>query len=410
MTLTDSVSIFAEGTPEEQVQELVHYIVRGRSDEERAAIVHPFVEIVEIKEGQKPFNEDDDRRRQVFSKIISELKSLGEGTEREIEGFFNMIYAHLLSLYALDSSEIREHVNTLLQIISSAPSDKASIKYRILSNLFNAIPRFSSLRLPVYVTILDLASVNGEIEVLKLSRADVERWLSEWDISEAEKAAFAKRIADAYARSNQRDKSYEYSLTYVRLLPTPSPEAQTAAVDVIASALRLPSVFDFDPLLKLDAVVATKDHELFSLLKIFLNDGLVEFQSWDENHPGAIENHHLDKPQLARKMRLLTLASLGFRYVGQDLPYSKIQEALQIDVSEVDKWVIDVIRAGLLWGKLSQTNQTLHVVRSTARTFEKEQWEILEKRVLAWKTGLSGVLEVVANAKRQAGLVPAPVA
>jgi hypothetical protein len=60
-----------------------------------------------------------------------------------------------------------------------------------------------------------------------------------------------------------------------------------------------------------------------------------------------------------------------------------------------------VIRAGLLSGKLSQTTQTLHITRSTARTFEREQWEALEKRLVAWKAGLAGVLDVVANARRQ---------
>jgi hypothetical protein len=49
----------------------------------------------------------------------------------------------------------------------------------------------------------------------------------------------------------------------------------------------------------------------------------------------------LDRTQLQRKIRLLTLASIGFKYVGKDLPYAEIASALQIDVSEVEKWVID---------------------------------------------------------------------
>jgi translation initiation factor 3 subunit M len=55
-----------------------------------------------------------------------------------------------------------------------------------------------------------------------------------------------------------------------------------------------------------------------------------------------------------------------------------------------------------LSGKLSQTTQTLHITRSTARTFEREQWEALEKRLVAWKAGLEGVLDVVATARASA--------
>ena len=67
-----------------------------------------------------------------------------------------------------------------------------------------------------------------------------------------------------------------------------------------------------------------------------------------------------------------------------------------------------VIRAGLLSGKLSQTSQTLRVTRATARTFEREQWALLEKRLSAWKSGLANVLDVVAEARRKnASVIPA---
>lgn len=214
---------------------------------------------------------------------------------------------------------------------------------------------------------------------------------------------------------------------------------------MIATAVRLPSVFDFDPLFKLDAVIAVKDHELFSLLQVFLNGSLSDFTTWESSHSAAFETYskchqyiilmarwrfadedciELDKKELERKIRLLTLASIAFKNVGQDLPYAEIASALQVDPSEVEKWAIDgeifplpihkrtltannplyftVIRAGLVSGKLSQTTQTLHITRSTARVFEREQWEALEKRLVAWKAGLGSVLEVVATARTSA--------
>ena len=69
-----------------------------------------------------------------------------------------------------------------------------------------------------------------------------------------------------------------------------------------------------------------------------------------------------------------------------------------------------VIRAGLLSGKLSQTTQTLRVVRATARAFERPQWEALEQRLTAWRAGLESVLEVVASAKKRNTQVLAAVA
>ncbi|TFK43819.1 hypothetical protein BDQ12DRAFT_643487 [Crucibulum laeve] len=403
---TDSVSIFAEGTFEEQIQELVLYIARNRAEDDRATFLAPFQEALKPIEG-KPIDQDVERRRKIFSLVLAEVKSLGVGSEKEIEGFFNLLFAHLFSLHTSDSPEAKQYLISLLQTISSSPSDRVSIKYRVLSNLFNAIPRKSPLRLAVYNTLLEIATANDDLDALQLSKSDVEKWLSEWGISSKEKAAFLKSIVDAYAKAGQPSISYEYTLSYVRALPPTSSEGEAAAIDAIATAFRLPTVFDFDPLFKLDAVIAAKNNELFSLLQVFLNGGLAEFKAWEGSHAGALEKHNLSREELERKIRLLTLASLGFKHVGQNLPYSKVVEALQVDASEVEKWVIDVIRAGLLWGKLSQTTQSLHIIRATSRTFEREQWEVLEKRLVAWKSGLAGVLEVVANAKRLAGHTPA---
>lgn len=72
-----------------------------------------------------------------------------------------------------------------------------------LSNLFNALPRNSSLRLSVYKTILQIAVADDSINILHLSRSDVEKWTNEWDISPEDKSAFLENIVDAYAKSNQ---------------------------------------------------------------------------------------------------------------------------------------------------------------------------------------------------------------
>jgi translation initiation factor 3 subunit M len=79
-----------------------------------------------------------------------------------------------------------------------------------LSNLFNALDRRSALRITVYTTLLDLASANDELDILQINKAEVERWLSEWDIPQEDKSAFLKRIADAFSKA---DEPYETPLS-----------------------------------------------------------------------------------------------------------------------------------------------------------------------------------------------------
>jgi translation initiation factor 3 subunit M len=70
------------------------------------------------------------------------------------------------------------------------------------SNLFNAIPRHSALRLSVYSTLLSLASENDELDVLAISSEDVDQWLSEWQITEEEKLAFLQSLETAFTRAH----------------------------------------------------------------------------------------------------------------------------------------------------------------------------------------------------------------
>ncbi|KAF8836001.1 hypothetical protein BDN67DRAFT_911957, partial [Paxillus ammoniavirescens] len=197
--------------------------------------------------------------------------------------------------------------------------------------------------------------------------------------------------------------AYNYRILHTLSPPPSSPETQSAAVDTITAALRLPTIFNFDALYDLDAVIAVKDHELFLLLQVFLNNGFPEFSTWADSHSAALESYQLERPQLECKIRLFAFSSLSFDYIGRNLPYATITSTLHIDSSEVEKWTIDVIRAGLLTGKLSKATQSFHINGSSARKFERKQWEALEKRLLALKAGLVGVIGVVASAQKRGG-------
>ncbi|KAL4076335.1 hypothetical protein V8B97DRAFT_2028101 [Scleroderma yunnanense] len=401
MFATDSVSVFTEGTFEEQIHELLEYTTRGRAEDERTSMLQSLKDIVGTEGEEQSVEIDLERRRAALELVLSNTKGVGQGTEQEIEGFFNLLFSHLLTLYPDTSPETSRHVTSLLGVLSASPSEQSSVKYRVLSNMFNATPRTSALRLPIYTTLLQLAVSNDQLGVMPLSKPEIEHSLKEINVSEEEKSKFLKFIVDILVQSGQPEAAYEFRLAYAQSLPESSELRQSAASDAIAAALRQPTIFDFEPLCKLEAVVAAKDHDLFPLLQIFFNNGLAEVQSFADNHPAVLDTYQLNRSQLERKVRLLAFSSLAFDYIGRDLPYSQIASTLQIDPSEVEKWSIDVVRAGLVSGKLSQTTQSLRVSRSSARKFEREQWEALEKRLLTWKAGLASVIEVVANAQRR---------
>jgi translation initiation factor 3 subunit M len=129
---------------------------------------------------------------------------------------------------------------------------------------------------------------------------------------------------------------------------------------------------------------------------------LEDYNDFQDEHDGFLEEADLDNSKIHRKMRLLTLASLAASTSSRELEYKRISKALQVPAEDVEMWVIDVIRAGLVEGKLSQQKQMFLVHRTTYRVFGEKQWREVATRLDTWKESLRGVLEVVRRERQAA--------
>lgn len=106
-----------------KVQELVNYLIRNQLHEERDAFICPFRELFIFTYWVM-----------VRKKVLRFPFHLWQNHWKcaiEIEGFFNLIFAQLFSLFSPSSQEVIKHADVLLKVISSAPSDQHSIKYKM---------------------------------------------------------------------------------------------------------------------------------------------------------------------------------------------------------------------------------------------------------------------------------------
>lgn len=162
-------------------------------------------------------------------------------------------------------------------------------------------------------------------------------------------------------------------------------------------ALLSPTQFDFQDLRSLPSVHALSDsHPVYSqLLDIFTEQDLEDYNDFNEEHEGFIAKEKLDHEKLERKMRLLTFASLAASTPNREIPYQGIAKALQVPLEEVEMWTIDVIRAKLVEGRLSQQKKVFLVHRTTYRVFGEKQWRELGTRVDQYKTVVDHLITVI---------------
>jgi translation initiation factor 3 subunit M len=299
----------------------------------------------------------------------------------------------------------------LTKPISSSPQHGSGIALSILSTMFNIVAPTSQARFHIFMAIIKVVKNAGSTGVsydtIKPQLASLEDWLEEWNTDEDEQRHLFEEIAKVANASGETEEVYKWQIKALQTYGSDNAgDGRQLALQTLKMSLTIPTHFDFQDLTALDAIQALRksDPEFFELLEIFTSDGLDELNDFKDEHDGWIEKQDgLDKAALDRKMRLLTLASLSAS-TGQtrQLSYESIAKALQIAEDEVEMWIIDVIRAGLVEGKLSQMDKQFLIHRSTYRVFGDNQWREIAARLDMWKTSLTSVLAMVRREKEGA--------
>lgn len=406
MSAGDLVTVLAEGTFEEQIVEVSAFLSRSQPEASRNDFINKFQQLALDAEPASTETEtssptDPAKKQQTVQQLVSEITTLGEGSDRELEGVYNLIF----SLVAATNQQ-SQLVPTLVSAIAKEGSttDKNNVRYRILSNLFNSLEPSSALRLSVFNALLSLAAANDDLDYLTSSLTALPQWLAQWQVSESDKASclesVAKALESAEKEHGQTSKAYQFLLLHLRYISTLPENASTkdAAERTVAAALRLPKLYELEELLHIKAVLDLKSSSsaVFELLKIFVGGSTSDFNTFVSSHAAELSRLELSQEALLHKIRLLDLADLCALSVSADVAYASIAKTLQIEEDEVELWVIDVIRAGLVSGKLSQVNNAFRVYKSTHRQFGKEQWQGLEKRLVQWQKSIASIVESIA--------------
>ncbi|KAJ7485438.1 hypothetical protein FB451DRAFT_1554370 [Mycena latifolia] len=205
-----------------------------------------------------------------------------------------------------------------------------------LVQTISAVPSKLTTNTAFPVTAFGLHRAAGprDLDALQLAHVDIGKWLRE-------SLEHSSSVREILSITNTR-----------RSLPTGATGTETAAVETIA--LRLPFVFDFHPLFKLDAGSPPRSTSSPSSASSSPT-GSRNSKHWGQatsvpsknivtsSHLNAADDAiaELESAHPERKIHLLTLASLGFKSIGHGLPYAQAAEALQLEPSELEKWVVD---------------------------------------------------------------------
>lgn len=337
-----------------------------------------------------------DKKDTVYTELAKDASVLLTENDREVEGAFNLLIVTVLSA---PQTAISSAVQSLVDTLTKTESNKTSLKQKILLNLYNALPGNSPLRYNAFVGLVDATAQADELESLYPQLEYIDAWTKQWGIDQQTQSNLYDYLSQVLLKSGEEKLALDFSLKKLAIIDENNADSTSLAKEVVLRAVSMENYYAFEDLLQYKSIQKLKGSEEFELLDVFLNGTLSTYQTFAAAHSNLVN----DDDKNIHKMRLLSLASLGSENLSRELTYAEIAKNLQIPEDEVEMWVIDVIRAGLVEAKLDQLNKTVIVHRSIYRVFGKEQWKKLSTSLSAWKENLTEILAVVGNAKLIAG-------
>ncbi|KAH8792713.1 PCI domain-containing protein [Hyaloscypha finlandica] len=377
--------VFIDGTFADLAQELAEYLNIGPE-------IQPLLE--------------ENKKDDALKRLVTVSTALNSSPEKEFTAAYNLLVYLVIQSPSVNIFLPRICENLSRPIISS-PVNGPGLALSVLTTVFNLLQPDNEVRFNVFQAILRLVKTSGLFEMLRPQLKKLDAWLVEWDVDDEDQRKLFGQIADAAEDAGEEEQSYQYILKALRTFDkdeVSSTEAQNLSIRALKIALLSSTHFDFHDLTSLATVQALNPPQevWWELLEIFSEKELEDYNDFRDEHEGFIEEQGLSNSKLHRKMRLLTLASVAASTNSRELEYKRIAKALQIPSEDVEMWVIDVIRAGLVEGKLSQQKQVFLVHRTTYRVFGDKQWREVATRLDQWKESLRAVKEVISRERQAA--------
>eukprot|EP00484_Ammonia_sp_Unknown_P006812 CAMPEP_0197072262 /NCGR_PEP_ID=MMETSP1384-20130603/210008_1 /TAXON_ID=29189 /ORGANISM="Ammonia sp." /LENGTH=522 /DNA_ID=CAMNT_0042511079 /DNA_START=31 /DNA_END=1597 /DNA_ORIENTATION=- len=437
----------------------------------------------------------------IYENTADIFKAGNEAQSNIIEFTFNVVF----SLIFENQPSLDSNIEQLSTILSSQSDAFSRVNIKLLCLLFNTIPAQNRLRPVVMQRLLDLGKKMKSIETQELFRgrlSGLEEWIEDdWSsyVSIEDQKRLYQSASAVAAKCAEKEIYLKYLIKYLKLFNSDRQKLSkdndvNNVVDEAAQAvIAAISSDEFNTRYVMELIgshivcnvmsTTPKYVELFKLLDIVYQGNVTDFEAFYKqngqlflsdgtNDEVNTECLGLVYSKLQRKMRLLTLCSLGndaqskessygFAELMQSLNlasqneleellidgmtkkldgttdevnteclglvYSKLQRKMRLltlcslgndaqskessygfaelmqslnlaSQNELEELLIDGMTKKLLYAKIDYETQQVDITRAKQRTFNKNSWQDLSNKLKLWRQNTNTVLQIIHNA------------
>ena len=307
-------------------------------------------------------------------------------------------------MFSLDNEQqCREIIERVVGCLISDEKPKSSkLRLKVLVSVFNLLvtpaTKFFTLK-----SILSYALKSGQSAAVSKFHEKIDYWVTQWGLDVDSSRELYQLISDILVQDRRgAAAAVMYQVKYLdtfagQVYPA---DVQKCATDAVVSAITSPVSFYRERSKLYDTLARQQLGEsnlgkLVELLRIICVDSLEASESFLAKNRDLLSAHKIDADEVTRSMRLLAICSLGAQ--EKLLTYERIASALKIDIGEVEFWVVDAISNQLLEASMDQFNSVVKVTKCANRSFDIDQWGVLQKRLSVLQKNMAGFIATVQN-------------
>jgi len=376
--------------------------------------------VVEGEDHGEDDDEDVEFKDEVYSEIQESYKYLSAVPDRDFESVANLV-VYILTF----SNEFKSHLKSfLINLINHFKLNDVNAKIikdkkktlkitsiiSILSNIFNLIEsndlNFKNFILKIILNLIEILN-NGLILLPIVS--NIENWLiKDIELQSLEIQQESRLLILQFAKIISSIDEIK-SLNLFKLAITKIPNTNSNLINqFLIENLNSEKILDLSNILQLEVVIKNHQESKFflQLLQNYLTLTTQEF----ENSLSQFESISsiINKDVLLRKNQFLTLLKLASTKQNTNnnnnsINYNEISSTTNIPIDEVELFIIDAIKLGIIEGKLSQINQSFQIykVNLIIKQIELSDWIEIKEKLLEWRSKLKNVESLIDQASKR---------
>ena len=311
----------------------------------------------------------------------------------DAEGCFQALVSILFSIK--DEEKSLAIVKAMAQAICGA-SSVPKLRLQILVTLFNLLVRPQE-QFELVKALLRYGIANHLSSVVSQLSEKADGWIKQWNLSVEDERELLKLFVQIMSSNNEELQSRKFLVRFLHTYGSdefPSDVLDIALKAALAGVKSPPSaVTDRNLVLEGLSKQRTMSSDLsllVGLLRIFSTGTLSEYKAYYAKNGDALQRINVDSDHSLHTMMLMTLCSTLMGH--QKVQYSDIASALEVDVGDVEEWIVEAVAEGLVEASMDQSNCVVSISRCFHGSFGKDQWEQILFKLVDWRRSVNTVL------------------